>query len=110
MFPAGLNVIPLSVNPGDTVSAEVSASGTAFTLTITVGTQQFSTTQMSALAAKSSVEWIAEGPSHALADFTAVSFFDASASGSTHTGSITDSASAHDGRATVTRTRNMEDH
>ena len=46
------NVIPLSVNPGDTVSAEVSASGTAFTLTITVGTQQFSTTQMSAVAAK----------------------------------------------------------
>src|SRR5439155_1740297 len=82
LFPAPLNVIPLKVSPGDTVSAEVSASGTAFTLTITVGTQQFSTTQTSADAAKSSAEWIAEGPSRFLADFNAVSFFDASAAGS----------------------------
>ena len=107
MFPAGLNVIPLSINPGDTVSAEVSATGTAFRLTITVGTQQFSTTQMSAVAAKSSVEWIAEGPSQALADFTAVSFFDASASGGTHTGSITDPAWANDGIVMVTRSRKI---
>jgi len=101
------NVIPLSVNPGDTVSAEVSASGTAFTLTITVGTQQFSTTQMSAVAAKSSAEWIAEGPSQALADFTAVSFFDASASDGTHAGSITDPAWANDGIVMVTRSRKI---
>ena len=106
MFPAPLNVIPLKVSPGDTVSAEVSASGTAFTLTITVGTQQFSTTQTSADAAKSSAEWIAEGPSQFLADFNAVSFFDASATGGasmgTHTGSITDPAWINDQVVMVT--------
>ena len=107
MFPAPLNVIPLRVSPGDTVSAEVSASGTAFTLTITVGTQQFSTTQTSADAAKSSAEWIAEGPSRILADFNAVSFFDASATGSVsmgaHSGAITDPAWVNDQITMVTR-------
>jgi len=111
MFPAGLNVIPLNVNPGDMVSAEVSSSGTAFTLNITVGTQQFSTTQTSAAAAKSSAEWIAEGPSQFLADFTAVSFFDASATGEAsmgpHTGSITDSAWTKDQIVMVTRSNKI---
>ena len=72
-----------------------------------MGTRQFSTTQMSAVAAKSSAEWIAEAPSQALADFTAVSFFDASASGGAHTGSITDPAWTSDGIVMVTRSRKI---
>ncbi|TMA32754.1 MAG: hypothetical protein E6J79_18805 [Deltaproteobacteria bacterium] len=56
---------------------------------------------------KSSAEWIAEGPSQALADFTAVSFFDASASGGARTGSITDPAWTSDGIVMVTRSRKI---
>jgi hypothetical protein len=61
------------VKPGDVVSAEVSYSG-AFTVTITDGSQSFSTSKAVHSAQRSSAEWITEAPSSGgsilpLADF-----------------------------------------
>lgn len=60
----------LAVNAGDTVNAEVSASGTAVTLTLADATtgQTFSTTQTVAAPDLSSAEWIAEAPSQCVGD------------------------------------------
>jgi len=71
------------VSPGDSMTAEVSASGSTFTLSLTDNTASwtFSTVQSSAAAPAASAEWITEdplkspgGPAGKLADFGAVTF------------------------------------
>jgi len=71
----------LTIQPGDVISAEVSAGAKgAFTVTLTDTTrgQTFSTSTRIPSAAQSSAEWIAEAPSSGrvlpLADFGSVSF------------------------------------
>ncbi len=51
-----------TVNPGDTITAEVSYSGGLFTTTINDGSQHFSTSGTVSGAARSSAEWIVERP------------------------------------------------
>jgi Peptidase A4 family len=65
MYPAGsVQISNFPVSPGDTISAEVSVSGTSFTLTLTSSRSgTFTTTQSLSTAAKSSAEWVAEAPS-----------------------------------------------
>jgi hypothetical protein len=76
-------VVPAdTVTPGDSMTAQVSASGGSFTLTLTdAGKWTYSTTQSSSAAPQSSAEWIAEAPSGCngcasvkLADFGSVMF------------------------------------
>lgn len=99
MYPSNSVEIPLSVAAGDTLSAEVSFTGTnTYTLTIndsrTGGT--YTTTQTLSGAARSSAEWIAESPEicsvacslASLPDFGTVGFGGASATGIGLTGSI----------------------
>jgi hypothetical protein len=85
MYPSASNTIPDPVSPGDQMTAEVSANGTSFTLTLTDNSQNppwsYSTVQSSSSARQASAEWIAEAPSGCngcasvkLADFTSVSF------------------------------------
>ena len=66
MYPAySVELTPSTypVKPGDTLSATVSVSGTAFTLTIASSEGwTFKTTQSGAGLAQSSAEWIAESP------------------------------------------------
>jgi hypothetical protein len=94
--------LPLTIAPGDTVSAQLSAHETTITLTIqNLNTGNAYTTQSTARGLDlSSAEWIAEAPSFCLvrctplplADFGTVPFADASASTSAHTGPIGDPA------------------
>jgi hypothetical protein len=83
MYPQKTIVIPsITVHPNDSFTATVSYGSGGFTMTLTdTSTQQsFSTTQASARAARSSVEWIMEGPSSGnLTDFGSVNFTSASA-------------------------------
>ena len=98
MYPAGSVMLSTSdhpVTPGDKLSAEVSYSdsGSSFTLTLTdtaaTGTQNwnFSTSQTSSTAARSSAEWVAEAPSSCfvscsvlpLANFGTVNFLGSNA-------------------------------
>ena len=89
MYPGASNSITNTnktfdpVFPHDSMTAQVSVSGTSFTLTLTDATQgwSFTTTQSSASAPQSSAEWIAEAPSGCngcssvkLADFGSVTF------------------------------------
>jgi hypothetical protein len=89
MYPGASNTItttasnPDPVLPGDSMTAQVSASGTSFTLSLTDNTRgwNFTTTQSSTTAPQSSAEWIAEAPSGSnggasvkLADFGSVTF------------------------------------
>jgi hypothetical protein len=88
MYPGASNTI-ITTAPSDVVfqhdsmTAQVTASGTSFTLTLTDNTQGwfFTTTQSSSAAPQSSAEWIAEAPSGCngcasvkLADFNTVTF------------------------------------
>ena len=76
------------VVPGDSMTAEVSASGGNFTLKISDSTRgwSFTTNQRSHKAARGSAEWIAEAPSSSggvlpLANFGTVSFSSCTANG-----------------------------
>jgi Peptidase A4 family len=74
MYPNPSNQIAgFAVRPGDRMSAEVSALGTVYTLTLVNNTtgQRFSKTQV-ASAANSSAEWIAEAPSQCIIVFCRV--------------------------------------
>jgi len=82
MYPGPVNPIPDPVSPGDSMTADVSAVGTSFTLTLSDNSQgwSFTTTQSSSVQ-ESSAEWIAESPvgcngcsSGKLADFGSVTF------------------------------------
>jgi len=98
MYPAGSVVISgFRVSPGDHLSAEVSAAGTTYTLTLTNVTTgvQFTTTQ-STVATQSSAEWVAEAPSSCfftcsvlpLANFATVNFTGSYTTSNGTTGSI----------------------
>lgn len=91
-LPVFLSTSTYPVAPGDSMSAQVSASGASFTLTLTDSTEKwtYSTVQtLSPIPAESSAEWIAESPQACskkcgnaqLADFGSVSFSGASANG-----------------------------
>jgi hypothetical protein len=90
MYPGASNSITGSagaasypVTPGDSMTAQVSASGSSFTLTLSDASKGwvFNTTQSSSAAPHTSAEWIAEAPSGCngcasvkLADFGSVTF------------------------------------
>ena len=84
----------ITVQPGDTMSAEVSYDGNTFTVTITDVTtdSSFSTTAKVPRAQRTSAEWIAEAPSSGgilpLADFGSVTFSECTATISSTTQSI----------------------
>ena len=74
MYPNPSHTISgFAVHPGDHMSAEVSALGPLYTLTLVNNTtgQRFSTTQ-AASAANSSAEWVAEAPSQCIIVFCRV--------------------------------------
>jgi len=94
--------LPITIAPGDTISAQLSVQDTTITVAIQdLNTGNAYTTQTTAKGIDvSSAEWIAEAPSFCLvgctplplADFQTVAFTDASASASAHTGPIGDPA------------------
>jgi hypothetical protein len=97
MYPAGSVEIPLSIAPGDSLSAQVAVSGSTYTLTITDSRSgTYSTRKTLSGAADSSAEWIAESPEicsstctlASLADFGTLKFTGAAATGGSVTGSI----------------------
>lgn len=83
MYPAKTRVIPnFTVTPGDSFTASVLYGANGFTMTLTDATSgaHFTTTSTSKKAARSSVEWIMEGPSSGnLTDFGSIGFTGASA-------------------------------
>ncbi len=102
----------MTITPGDTLSAEVSASGTSFTLSITDVTTgvSFSKTGTVSSAVKTSAEWVAEAPSLCIAqcqiqpltNFGTVNFSGSFTTGNGHTGSISDTAWSNDAITMVT--------
>ena len=112
MYPAAPVNLSMAIHPGDAMSAEVSVSGTNFTLTITNTTTgaTFTTTKASASAAKTSAEWVAEAPSSCrlqctvlpLANFGTVNFSGSFTTGNGHTGTISDAAWSNDEITMVT--------
>jgi Peptidase A4 family len=102
----------MTITPGDTISAEVSASGTSFTLTITDVTTgvTFTKTGTVSSAVKTSAEWVAEAPAlcvvqcqiQPLANFGTVNFSGSITTGNGHTGSISDTAWSNDSITMVT--------
>jgi peptidase A4-like protein len=113
MYPAAFAQISgFAVHPGDSISAEVSRSGSTYTLIIknvTTG-HSFTTTKSHSGLANSSAEWVAEAPSlcrvscqiQSLADFGTVHFAGSYTTGNGHTGAISDSAWKHDSITMVT--------
>jgi Peptidase A4 family len=65
MYPKKVIKIPITLNPGDSITGTVSYSSGIFTLTLTDTTTHatYTTTQTSSKAVRTSVEWIVEGPS-----------------------------------------------
>ena len=115
MYPAAsVQISNFPVHAGDAVSAEVSRSGTTYTLSITDSTsgKSFSISKTQSGLANSSAEWVAEAPSQCigtcrvlpLANFGTVNFTGSFATGSGHTGSISDAAWTHDSITMVTST------
>jgi hypothetical protein len=112
MYPNPPVNLSMTITPGNTISAEVSASGNSFTLTITNVTTgaTFTTTQTLNGAAKTSAEWVAEAPSLCrvqctvapLANFGTVNFSGSFTTGNGHTGSINDGAWSNDQIVMVT--------
>jgi hypothetical protein len=104
LVPAAAVPIKLQISAGDSVFASVTVSGTSVTLRIENLTRKtsFSKTLTMASPDLSSAEWIVEVPSLcsssgfcrslSLANFGKVTFKQASATGTGHTGSISDSA------------------
>ena len=103
MYPSESVNLNLTVQPGDTISAQVSYGARGFTLQITDKpknggvSETFSTTQTAPGAQRSSAEWIEEAPSSnagvlPLANFGTVSFSARSATIGGTTGAIDNSA------------------
>lgn len=101
MYPAGMVTLSstYAVRAGDSMSAEVSVSGTTYTLTLHNGTRgwTYTTTQTSTTAQNSSAEWVAEAPSSCfiiwcsvlpLTNFGTVSFTGAAATANSNAGTI----------------------
>jgi hypothetical protein len=103
LVPAAEVPVPMTVRPGDQLSAHVAVSGDTVTVSISDLTRHdtFSKQLQMSDPTVSSAEWIAEAPSRCtssssqdchvlpLADFGSVKFTDASASAAGQTGSIT---------------------
>ncbi len=113
MYPAYPVNLSMAIRPGDTISAEVSVSGSTFTLSITDVTTgaAFSTQQTSTSAVNTSAEWVAEAPSMCsifsctvlpLANFGRVNFSGSYNTSNGHTGSISDAAWSNDQIVMVT--------
>lgn len=87
-YPAGLIALDQTaypVQPGDTMTAEVSQDGTNVTTTLTSSRGWSKTASMSAAGLDfSSAEWIAEAPSKSLTSFGSVTFSSARASDASH--------------------------
>jgi hypothetical protein len=87
MYPVGSVNLSLTINPGDTIDASVSYTGSSeFTMALTNVTtgNSFSITKTSAQAQRSSAEWIQEAPSSIngvlpLANFGKINFSGATA-------------------------------
>ncbi len=80
-YPARSVTIPHTVNPGDTLTADVSVSGGFVTTTLTdAGNWTYSAQTPAAGLALSSAEWITESPAKQLTNFRTVNFSSASAS------------------------------
>jgi opacity protein-like surface antigen len=103
LYPAASVRIGMSLHPGDSVSASVSASGTTYTLTIvdTNSGARYSATKYARQAQGASAEWVVEAPASCskqsckplpLANFGAVNFSACYAAGGGTRGSITDRA------------------
>jgi hypothetical protein len=103
LLPAVSVRVPMTVSPGDTMSAEVSVDGAVATLTIadmTTGAT-FTTQQTPSALDTSSAEWIAEAPSRCfrsrclplqLANFGTVQFSGSSTTANGHVGTISDAS------------------
>jgi hypothetical protein len=97
--------LPISVAPGDTITAQISAGDTTVTFTLRNVTtdEAFSTETTARVLDLSSAEWIAEAPSFCLrrctalplANFGTLTFASATARVDAHTGTINDSAWIH---------------
>jgi Peptidase A4 family/Bacterial Ig-like domain (group 3) len=101
MYPnAPVTISSLSVKPGDTINASVNYLGNGnFTLTLTDGSQSFSTTQHLSNPQLSSAEWITEAPVSwfgplPLANFGSINFTNAQATVNGVTGAITNTSSS----------------
>jgi Peptidase A4 family len=96
--------VPLTVSPGDTITAEVSVAGPVVTLTLADLTsgQTYSTQATPSLLDTSAAEWIAEAPSQCysasrctqlpLANFGTVAFSGSSTTANGHVGTISDAS------------------
>jgi len=103
LVPAAPAKLDLAIHPGDRISARASVNGSSVTVALvdrTTGQSATKTVQVSD-ADTSSAEWIAEAPSECgqygdcqplpLANFTSVTFTDASTTAEGQTGGISDS-------------------
>ncbi len=91
MYPKSLVKLSMTVHPNDSLTGEVTYTGSGFVLKLTDNTTNttFQTTQSSKKAQRTSVEWIMEGPSTGtLSDFGTVPFSAAAATIGGQTGSL----------------------
>jgi hypothetical protein len=92
MYPKSLVVIPMTVTPGHTYTGEVTYTSGQYVMRLTddtTGAPAFQTTQASRQEARSSVEWVMEGPSNgSLTNFGSVAFSAASATIAGQTGNL----------------------
>jgi hypothetical protein len=82
MYPKNAVNLSMPINPGDSITGEVTYSAGSFVLKLidTTTNTTFKTTQTSRKALRTSVEWIMEGPSSGLlSDFGTVAFSGAAA-------------------------------
>jgi hypothetical protein len=94
MYPQKPVELPLVIEPGDTIQAEVSYAKGAYTLTLDDLSRADDSSKITVESSKpirSSAEWIEEATGK-LADFTTVKFFDATATANGHQGPISDPA------------------
>jgi hypothetical protein len=109
MYPQLPVTIPVTILPGDKITAEVRYTGSGFVLTLTDGRQSFETPELKMKRAnRSSAEWVAEAPSGRggilpLADFGTVNFSGSYTTGNGHTGSIGDASWQNDPMTMVTQ-------
>ena len=91
MYPKFAYLVPITVNAGDSITAQVNYTGGAFVLSITDNRTggHFSIAQTSKKARRTSIEWIEEGPAGGmLSNFGTVSFTGASGTINGQTGAL----------------------
>jgi Peptidase A4 family len=115
LFPAPAVELPLTIRPGDAISASVALRGTTVTLVLhneTTGTA-FSTDHELRSPEADSAEWVVEAPSMCfrtceqlpLPDFSRVAFARLSATVGTHTGTIRDAGWVYERIVMASRNR-----